>query len=1111
MSLQFVLGNSGAGKSHHVYKWLIEESIKNPKKNYIVIVPEQFTMQTQMELVERHPRGGIMNIDVLSFGRLAFRVLEEVGGLTETILDDEGKSLVLRKVAGDCEDELKVLGKNLHKPGYISEMKSILSEFTQYDITDEVIEEVTSKLGEQNYLSYKLKDIQTIYHGFSNYLEGKYITKDEILDVLSQSIKNSKMLKESVMVFDGFTGYTPIQERVLGELMKACEKVILTVTIDGREDPYILKHRYQLFALSKQTVTRLVKVAKENRILIEDAITLFSEPAYRFRQNPPISFLERELFRYSKKQYEQKQEAVSIHCANNPHEEVEFVASEILRLIRREGYQYKEIAVITNDMTTYTNCIEEVFEAYEIPIFTDQKRSILLNSFVEYIRSLLAMVEANYNKDSVFRFLRTGLVGFENAQLDKLENYCMAFGIRGRKKWQERWIRRSKGMSEDELNELNAMRIQLNDKMEKLAEILTRKSKSVREITHALYEFFVQEEIQIKLKRQEKLFEQENEQVLAKEYAQIYRIVLELFDKFVELLGEEKISLTSYMELLDAGLAEAKIGIIPPEVDQVIVGDLERTRLKEIKTLFLLGANDTILPGELGKGGFLSERDREQMDEHNMKLSPGRKEKIYDQKFYLYLQLTKPSQHIYVSYAKVTAGGKTLRPAYLVQDLRRLFPRMDIQYEETTNIQKREMTPKVGVAYLIKGLQNPYHELGDQWKELYGWYRRHKGWSERMDRILEACFYKRPEENLTQTMAESLYGKQFMQSATRLELFSECPFAHFIKYGIRLRKREEYEFSGMDYGTIIHNAIEKYSKEIKKMGYEWTEVPQKVKENLINESIDNSIIDYRNSVLYSSVRNEYMITRMKNVMGRTIWALSRQLEGGDFKPSGYEVKFQSGKIDRIDLYEDEANVYVKIVDYKTGNASFDLSELYHGLRMQLALYLNATMKMEQEKHPEKTIVPAGIFYYQIQNPIISEPKKEQSIEDMLLKKMCVDGLANSNDTVIKHLERDLEGDSLILPIRKKKSGELYTSSKVVNTEEFYTISRYVEKKAADIYNDIANGSVEVSPYEYKQKSGCMYCEYRSICGFDPKIEGYQYRNMFKEEKDKILCLMRDEV
>ena len=717
MSLQFIFGNSGSGKSHCLYQSVIEQSIRHPEKNYLVLVPEQFTMQTQKDLCLMHPRGGIMNIDVLSFGRLAHRVFEEVGQDDRTVLDDEGKNLILRKIAGNYEDELTVLKGNLKKQGYISEVKSVISEFTQYGVDFERLDEFMESINPDSCLYYKLKDIRKVYEGFEDYLSEKYITKEEMLDVLSDAVPRSNILKGSVVALDGFTGFTPVQDRLLGELLKVCGKVMITVEMDEREDPFVYRHPYQLFALSKKMTASLVEIARDTKTEVEDPVYLYQKPLKRFEHNPELAFLESELFRYSGKQYRQKDEpgkdgpgkdgpegkqngcagAVSLHEARNPRAEAQYAAEGIRYLVREKGYRYRDIAVITADMNVYADALEKACSLFDIPVFMDHKKSILLNAFVEYLRSLLAMAEENFTYDSVFRFLRTGLCGFTDEEVDRMENYCLALGIKGYKKWQQAWVRQTSEAGEAELQELNHLRVRFVEKIQSLMFVMKQRKKTVRDVTLAVYEFISKEKMQEQLGEMEREFQEKGELALAKEYAQIYRIVLELFDKFVELLGDEQISLKEYCDLLDAGLEEAKVGVIPPSLDQVVIGDVERTRIKNIKALFFVGANDTLLPGNAGAGGLLSERDREQFLSGDIALSPGPKEEAYIQKFYLYMNLTKPSEYLYLSWSKVSGDGKSLRPAYLISDVRRLFPGLRTVDEEKRTMEETELTRKTGI------------------------------------------------------------------------------------------------------------------------------------------------------------------------------------------------------------------------------------------------------------------------------------------------------------------------------------------------------------------------------------------------------------------------------
>lgn len=1108
MPLKFVFGPSGSGKSSYLYQHVIQESMKYPERNYIVLVPEQFTMQTQKDLVMMHERKGIMNIDVLSFARLAYRVFEETGGGGLPVLDDEGKNLILRKIAGDYESELKMLGGHMKKQGYISEVKSVISEFTQYDIGEDEIERVMESAGESSRLYYKLADIRLLYRGFTDYLREKYITKEELLDVLSREVEKSERLKNSTVVLDGFTGFTPVQDRLLGELMRHCREVIVTVTMDRRENPYVYEHPYQLFALSKQMVTSLLQIAKQNKIPVEEPVELYDHVPWRFKEQEALAFLEKHLFRYGAGAYEKEQEQVKLHLAKNPREEAYAVAEQVRRMMREDGYRLRDIGVIVSDMDVYADHLKQAFIKYDIPFFMDHKRSILLNSFVEYIRSVLHMAEQSFSYESVFRFLRTNLAGFTYEEIDELENYVIGLGIKGYKHWQEKWTRKLKGMDQEDLDKMNHYRRQLVEKVDGLIYVLRQRRKTVADITRAIYEFMVQENLQVRLAEQEELFKAKGELALAREYAQIYRIVIELFDKFVELLGDEEVSLSEYCKLLDAGLEEARVGVIPPEVDQVVIGDMQRTRLKDIKALLFAGANDVYLPGALLRTGLLSELDREKFAREKLTLSAGGKEKAYVQKFYLYLNLTKPSEKLDIYYSKVSADGKSVRPSYLIQELQKLFPKLKVRDEERY-LKEQELTENIGFDRMIREFVQKRHETDGAWCELYSWYKKNPKWQEKVERFLEAGYYRKPLDELTEEAAKRLYGEEFETSITRMERFAVCAFSHFLTYGLGLREREEYDFQAADLGNVCHRALERFSYKVERETGDWLKLTEEQRNQYVEESVEEAIADYGNSILYSSSRNAYLIVRMKRMLEKTVWALTKQLAAGDFKPSAYEMRFANGKIDRVDTCEDGDCIYVKVIDYKTGSKSFDVTALYHGLQLQLMVYMDAALQLEQKKHPEKEILPAGVFYYRIQDPLIDRPKEGEE-QESILKELKPDGMISLEKEVLEHLDHCMVGESSVIPVKYNKNGSLSKSSKAASAQDFYLMMKYAVNKVEEIRQKILSGDVKVNPYRRGTETSCDYCSYRQICGFDTKMEGYRYREIDAMSVDKVIQAIKGE-
>uniref|UniRef100_UPI003FF0AFA3 PD-(D/E)XK nuclease family protein n=1 Tax=Waltera intestinalis TaxID=2606635 RepID=UPI003FF0AFA3 len=683
MSLRFYFGPSGSGKSHRIYEEIMQRAAQEPGRNFLIIVPDQFTMQTQKDLVMRSDRGGILNIDVLSFGRLSHRILEEVGTKEMPVLDDTGKSLVLQKIAADLKEQLPAMGSLLHKQGYIHEVKSAISEFMQYGISTQDMDKLIASAEKRGALAMKLRDLKTLYRGFQDYIRDHFITTEETLDVLRRSLVKSKILPDSVVVFDGFTGFTPIQNRLIQELMRVCEETIVTVTIGEEEDPYQMDGEQKLFHLSKKTVADLVKLAAEAEVTRGEDVFVKGGPN-RFAEAPALCYLEQNLFRYQYEPYTEKQHEIHMFEALSPREEVHQTALYIRKLIREEGLTYRDIAVVIGDLEGYASYVETEFGQLEIPCFLDRTRGIVLNPMIEYIKSALQLYIRDFSYDTVFHFLRSGMADISREEIDELENYVIRTGARGYRTYSRLFTRRTEEMqqgsgqedterAEETLERLNRSRQQFADTVEILH--MAPRAKAGEYVDH-LYDFLEQNQVQQKLLNYQQQFEQEGDLAKAREYAQIYRLVMDLLDQIYELLGKEEISLQEFADILEAGFGEITVGTIPQNVDRIVVGDMERTRLKQVKVLFFLGVNDGNIPKNASKGGIISDMDREFLIESGTEMAPSPRQQMYIQRLYLYLNMTKPSERLYLSYAKVNSDGKGIRPSYLIDTVRKLFPQL---------------------------------------------------------------------------------------------------------------------------------------------------------------------------------------------------------------------------------------------------------------------------------------------------------------------------------------------------------------------------------------------------------------------------------------------------
>lgn len=1140
MSLRFYFGPSGSGKSHRIYEEIMQRAAQEPGRNFLIIVPDQFTMQTQKDLVMRSDRGGILNIDVLSFGRLSHRILEEVGTKEMPVLDDTGKSLVLQKIAADLKEQLPAMGSLLHKQGYIHEVKSAISEFMQYGISTQDMDKLIASAEKRGALAMKLRDLKTLYRGFQDYIRDHFITTEETLDVLRRSLVKSKILPDSVVVFDGFTGFTPIQNRLIQELMRVCEETIVAVTIGEEEDPYQMDGEQKLFHLSKKTVADLVKLAAEAEVTRGEDVFVKGGPN-RFAEAPALCYLEQNLFRYQYEPYTEKQHEIHMFEALSPREEVHQTALYIRKLIREEGLTYRDIAVVIGDLEGYASYVETEFGQLEIPCFLDRTRGIVLNPMIEYIKSALQLYIRDFSYDTVFHFLRSGMADISREEIDELENYVIRTGARGYRTYSRLFTRRTEEMqqgsgqedterAEETMERLNRIRQQFADTVEILH--MAPRAKAGEYVDH-LYDFLEQNQVQQKLLNYQQRFEQEGDLAKAREYAQIYRLVMDLLDQIYELLGEEEISLQEFADILEAGFGEITVGTIPQNVDRIVVGDMERTRLKQVKVLFFLGVNDGNIPKNVSKGGIISDMDREFLIESGTEMAPSPRQQMYIQRLYLYLNMTKPSQRLYLSYAKVNSDGKGIRPSYLIDTVRKLFPQLAVEYPQNRSRLEQIEGRQEGARYLAEELRE-YADgtlREEERQDFYLMYRAYEADPEGRDRLTAAAFRRYKESGLSRIVARALYGRQLENSVSRLETYAACACRHFLQYGLSLQEREEFGFEVSDMGNVYHAVLENFAGKLAESGRTWWDFDENFATQAIKEAVEGYAATYGETVLYSSARNEYAITRMSRILTRTVLTLQQHLKQGSFQPDDYELSFRfaedldsihvdlseeekmhlQGRIDRIDVSEDAEHVYVKVIDYKSGNKKFDLAALYYGLQLQLVVYMNAAMELESRKHPDKEIVPAALLYYHIDDPTIETPVEltQEQINEEILTKLRMNGVVNSDPAVVERLDRFLQDKSKVIPVEKKKDGSFSARSGILSREELHVVSAYVDTKIRQIGREILDGKIAANPYEKGNEEACTYCAYKKVCGFDGSIPGYEKRQLEDLDKQTLMQRMQE--
>ncbi len=1143
MSLEFVVGGSGSGKTTFLYDRVIREAVADRQQQIFFVVPEQFSMQTQKDLVVQHPDHATMNIDIVSFRRLAWRVFAELSVANLPVLDDMGKSMVLRRAAGSVRKQLVLFSGHLGQAGFVSRMKSMLSEFYQYGVTPEILSEAASKT-KSSLLRRKLEDFAIVYREFEDYIEGHYIASEQVLDVLCRVMRDSRLVRDSVIVLDGFTGFTPVQYRILEQMMTCARQVIVSVTADPAVSLYRDAGMQSLFHMSSQMAIRLSALAEKNHVRQLPDQVIDGKRGNRFSGcpkkesrelnggkgrsgSPELAWLEGHLFRYEDRPYPGESDGgIQLVEAANPSAEVAQVCHRILELVCEHGFRYREMAVITGDLASYGKELIQQFARHEIPYFLDDRKTVTDNPLVELIRAALETVRRDFSYESVFRCLRTGFLTDDREMIDRMENYVIALGIRGGKRWRDTWDRTSRGGRAINLQELNTFRDETLAPLFAMQDAMRVEEITVAGMTEAVRGLLAACRAEDRMKEYQEYFHAIGELRLEKEYGQVYGLVTELLDRVTELLGTEKVSRKEFMEILDAGFAELTVGVIPATVDRVVVGDITRTRLAHIRVLFFVGVNDGIVPVKKDAGGILTDREREFLSELSIELAPTAREDSFQQRFYLYLMMTKPSDCLTVSFSRTGSDGKSRRPSYLIGELLRLFP--------TLRVKEAECAPRIysmeeARARLADGLGR-YRDEGAgegtvRFLELYRWFLTSGGREQEAESLADAAFYIYEKKGIGHAVARALYGNIVKGSVTRLEQYAACAYAHFLRYGLELEERERYELEASDLGNLFHESINRCFVQMKVGGRDWRTITDEERRRMVHEVVTDVTTEYGNTILSSSSRNEYLAKRVETITQRTVWALQQQIQKGDFSPAGFEVTFSaadhlqamkitlsaeeslhlSGRIDRLDLCEDGETVYVKIMDYKSGSTSFDLLALYYGLQLQLVVYMDAALELTRRNYPQAEVAPAGILYYNIADPVVSKNGRQdpEEIDAQILRELRMNGLINSELEVIRHLDHTIEKESDIIPVVLKDGRVQEGRSSVANRTRFASLCGYVHEKLRGMGREILDGTVDVSPYRNGGRTACDYCPYHAVCGFDQQSAGFDYQRWRAMKSEEI--------
>ncbi|WP_017754537.1 helicase-exonuclease AddAB subunit AddB [Calidifontibacillus oryziterrae] len=1164
MSLRFVIGRSGSGKSTFLLNEVRNKLQQDPTGSPLIfLVPDQMTFQIEYQLINTPNLNGMIRLQVFSFTRLAWRVLQETGGFSRFHLNSTGLQMLLRKIVEHRKDEFKVFTRAADQNGFLTQLEEMIAEFKRYCITPELLQEKYSELVEisntqpnKESLANKFFDFQLIFQDYENYLLSHYVDAEDYLRLLSENIARSSELQDAEVYIDGFHSFTPQELEVIGQLLKACKRVTVALTVD----PDVIHKEIDelsLFQMTRKTLHSIINIAKENHVEIED-YNVF-ENMVRFEKSPSLSHLEKYFDSRPTISCTNELTNIKLSGAVNRRAEIEGIAREILDLVRNENYRWRDFAILLRDVGSYHSLLETVFEDYHIPLYLDQKRSMLNHPLIELIRSTLDVVQSNWRYEPIFRCVKTDLLypfewnpGQIREEMDQFENYVLAYGIQGNR-WKEKktWTYRKFHSIEGQNYPKTDKEIEYEAKINELRSLITepfatfensiKNAKTSRGFCQALYYFLENLDVPKKMDRLSCEAERKGELTDARDHSQVWNSVIELLDQMVSLMGEEELSFELFRKMIHSGLESMHFASVPPAIDQVVVGNMERSRFSNIKYTFIIGANDGVIPLKPTEEGVITEEEREVLVNTGFILAPGGKQQLLDEQFIIYLALTSASSRLSVSYPLADEEGKSLVPSILINRLKDLFPLAKENFminepneEQFINQLLYVTNPQKTLSYLSGQLQTwkRGYPISDIWWDVYNWFVENNNWNSYAKKILRSLFYINKAAAIHENTSRELYGSDIKASVSRMELFQSCPFSHFLTYGLRLEERQIFRLEAPDIGQLFHAALKMMADIIIDRKLDWASLSKSECEHLAFQVVEQLAPNIQKEILLSSNRFHYIKRKLQQVVGRASIVLSEHAKISGFAPIGLELAFGAngplpplrfklpngcsmevvGRIDRVDKSDTENGTYLRIIDYKSSKKALNLAEVYYGLSLQMLTYLDVVVS-NSKNWIGKDAIPAGVLYFHVHNPMVNKsslPPFEQ-IEQDILKQFKMKGLLVADKESIQLMDKSLEsGYSDIIPIGMKKDGELYSSSSVASREDFTHLRDYVRHKIKGIGTEITNGVIDIAPYKLKDRTPCTFCSYQSICQFDRSLQENKYNLLKPEKADVILEKIRTE-
>ncbi len=1169
MSLRFIIGRAGAGKTRACLLEIGRELKERPFGAPLIwLVPEQATFQAERALASLPGLKGFMRAQVLSFKRLAFRILQEEGGLARTHLGELGRQMLLRRLLQVHRQELKAFAPSCTRAGFAGVLAAAVSELKTCCLTPGDLAAAENRLRalpQGGPLADRLHDLRLVYAAFLEHLRERFLDPDDYTDLLAQRLPGSRLVLGASVWIDGFTGFTRQEYRVLKALLRSARRVSVTVCAD----PHACCDRKALdednpFFSSLQMRRRLTEMALQEGVRLEEPL-LLTDPPPRFVSGT-LAYLESNFFNSQAPPYCGPSADVVLAAAASREAEVEGAARAIVSLCREQNYRWREIAVFLRDIGPYAEIVERVFAAYGIPVFIDLKKPVLHHPLVELVRSALGVVAEKWSLDSVTRFLKSEFSPLAREEADVLENYAKAHGICG-EQWYESlpWRFRRALLTEEDEGESSSAREETDTSrinelrkrgVEELA-VLDQRLKSaacVREMAGALWDFLERLDVPQKIGDWCSEAERAGKSTEAGEHSQVWGLFCSLLDQVVETMGGEALNAADFADVLEAGFEGMRLGLIPPGLDQVMVCSLDRSRAPEVRAAFVLGAVDGELPSRGDSGGLFGYTDREALHTAGLELSPA--SGPFLEQLAVYTALTRSKERLFISWPLAGSTGEALPPSPVVARLKKLLPGIcekfwpaEPPFEGQEALEFVSM-PAPTLSCLAVQMQKTRQgrELEGVWRDVYSWFAQ-SGYRDRLEKVVSAVFFTNRAKQLSKDTARSLYGSPFCTGVSSLEKFWACPFSFFISRGLRLKDREVFRLDPLACGEFFHAALKLFGERLVEAGKDLGEISPEEVQEIAAKAAEDLLPRLKNEFLLAGARRQHIAERLKSVVVRAAQILAEHARRGAFKPIGFEIAFGEdrtgsrtksfpplvfklgdgeqmhlrGRIDRLEAARGANGYYLRVIDFKSGRPSLDLREVWYGLKLQLLAYMAVALEYAgtlvgcagECKNPQSPpdpgtplkLTPAAVLYFPLRDPLVAAGAGA-GIHPGVVEEEILKELRTSG-IVLAEPEAVKTMDSCIKKYSVLIPAGLDASGRVlgasaVNLEVFQQLLEYTREKMAIAGDKILGGATDISPCQWGSFTACQRCSYRPVCQFDPLLQGKDQRVLPKLAKEEVL-------